>query len=209
MANPTVFVSYSWDSEDHKNWVRFLATKLQENGIRVLLDQWDTYLGIDLLKYMESSIRDSDFVLLICTPIFAKKANLGEGGVGYEKIIVTGEIYNSAASPKKFVPILRSGHPRESLPSYLKAKLYSDFSMDDQFQTRLEELLRHIFNSPRFSRPKLGGKPVLKSTENGRSSLSKKIVGIPISALREVYDFAYDTNGMNLGRIGAEQFAKW
>jgi hypothetical protein len=82
---------------------------------------------MDLIRYMETCIRESDFVLLICTPIFAQKANAGVGGVGYEKSMVTGEIFEEAASTEKFVPILRKGSNEESLPSYLKTKVYIDF----------------------------------------------------------------------------------
>jgi hypothetical protein len=41
--------------------------------------------GADLSQFMESRIRESRFVLLVCTPVFASKANSGVGGVGYEK----------------------------------------------------------------------------------------------------------------------------
>jgi DNA-binding beta-propeller fold protein YncE len=161
MASPKCFISYSWDSDDHnhKNWVRQLATELQRKGVLTHLDQWDVHPGTDLTKYMETCIRESDFVLLICTPIFAQKANAGIGGVGYEKSIVTGEIFQEAASPKKFVPILRKGDKAESLPSYLKPMAYIDFRNDDKFDLNLDELLRHLHQSPKYKPPSLGQKP--------------------------------------------------
>jgi hypothetical protein len=36
---PRVFISYSWDDEDHKRWVRDLAARLRTHGIETLLDQ--------------------------------------------------------------------------------------------------------------------------------------------------------------------------
>src|SRR5258708_6519779 len=36
---PKVFLSYSHDSETHKDWVLKLATRLIANGVDVLLDQ--------------------------------------------------------------------------------------------------------------------------------------------------------------------------
>lgn len=107
LNKPACFISYSWDSQEHKDWVRSLAIELQSNGVITRLDQWDTHPGMDLAKYMETCIRESDFVLLVCTPNFAQKANAGKGGVGYEKTIVTGEIFQEVASEKKFVPLLR------------------------------------------------------------------------------------------------------
>ena len=87
MPNPKCFISYSWDSSSHKEWVRFLAEQLQQNGVYTYLDQWDVSLGDQLPKFMETSIRGSNFVLLICTANFATKANAGRGGAGYEKSI--------------------------------------------------------------------------------------------------------------------------
>ncbi|MBI3004439.1 MAG: toll/interleukin-1 receptor domain-containing protein [Ignavibacteriales bacterium] len=141
---PSCFISYSWDDNAHKDWVRRLATDLQSNSVVARLDQWDTHPGSDLTSYMETAIRSSEYVVLVCTPLFAKKANVGQGGVGYEKTIVTGEIFQGIASPKKFVPILRRGGPKESLPSYLKSKYFIDFRIDQGYPQSLEDILRHI-----------------------------------------------------------------
>jgi len=161
MANPKCFISYSWDNDAHKDWVRFLAENLQANGVQVLLDQWDIHAGTDLTQYMETSVRISDYVLLICTPTFAQKADAGKGGVGYEKMIVTGEIFQGISSPKKFVPLLKEGDSRHSLPSYLKSKSFIDFRDNKYFGMKLEDLLRHIHSLPKFVRPPLGNKPFL------------------------------------------------
>ena len=63
MAAPRCFISYSWDNDEHKDWVRCLATELQRNGVETRLDQWDTHPGMDVTNYMETCIRESDFVL--------------------------------------------------------------------------------------------------------------------------------------------------
>lgn len=41
MEKPTVFISYSQDSEEHKKWVLKLGTDLHSHGVKVILDQWD------------------------------------------------------------------------------------------------------------------------------------------------------------------------
>ena len=156
---PTCFISYSWDSEEHKGWVRLLAELLQKNGVTVYLDQWDIFPGADLTYYMETHIRESNYVLLICTPAFAQKANIRRGGVGYEQNVVTGELFEGTTSPGKFVPILRIGDPQNSLPSYLRSRVYIDFRDEGAFATNLESLLRHLHSSPRYFRPPPGPRP--------------------------------------------------
>ena len=51
-----VFISYSHDSQAHKDWVLGLAEYLTVNGIEVLLDQWDVGLGDDLAAFMEKAV---------------------------------------------------------------------------------------------------------------------------------------------------------
>jgi hypothetical protein len=39
-STPTAFISYSWDTEEHKAWVREFAARLRADGIDVTPDQW-------------------------------------------------------------------------------------------------------------------------------------------------------------------------
>ena len=48
MSAPKVFISYSHDSAQHKDWVRSLASALRANGIDAVLDQWDLSPGQDM-----------------------------------------------------------------------------------------------------------------------------------------------------------------
>jgi hypothetical protein len=179
MAPPRCFISYSWDSEAHREWVRKLATRLRECGIDAILDQFHCAPGMDLTQFMERSVRESSYVVLVCTPNFGQKADAGVGGVGYEKAIVTGEIFAGEAKDTKFVPVLREGDPAKSLPSYLRTRLFIDFRVDDFFEARLEELLRHFHGEPLYPLPPIGPKPDWKrhmgSSTTPKLSLSKTV----------------------------------
>ena len=61
--HPKVFISYSHDSPEHKQWVLELGTKLRHNGVDVTLDQWDLTPGDDFARFMEFGVRDFDRVL--------------------------------------------------------------------------------------------------------------------------------------------------
>lgn len=192
---PKCFISYAWESQEHKNWVRFLGERLQENGVYTFLDQWDMSLGDQVPQFMESSIRNADFVLLVCTPTFASKANSGKGGVGYEKNIVSGEMFLDAISDKKFVAILRKGSPSEALPSYLKSKVFLDFRDDEKFDYNFEELLRHFYSTPRYMRPQLGKKPSFTTQEPAkpiRAPVAQKTITTPgnFNLHRDLFEFA-------------------
>src|SRR6266478_2347667 len=122
---PNAFISYSWDSHTHKEWVRQFAVRLRSDGLDVTLDRWHSQPGDQLPAFMERSIRESDFVLLVCTPHYKDRADRRAGGVGYEGDIITGEVFNGAEQ-RKFIPLLRAGEWTDAAPSWLAGKYYVD-----------------------------------------------------------------------------------
>ncbi|WP_175796243.1 toll/interleukin-1 receptor domain-containing protein [Burkholderia anthina] len=77
---PKVFISYSWDSPEHRVWVAQLATSLRRDGIEAILDQWYVKLGEDLAAFMAINVRECDRVLVICTEEYVRKARERKGG---------------------------------------------------------------------------------------------------------------------------------
>ncbi len=125
--SPTVFVSYSWDNEQHKRWVRNLADKLIENGIQVILDQNDLVLGDPLTHFMEQSIVESDYVLLICTPQYKQKADARKGGVGYEESIISSDVFMTQ-NHRKYITVLATGTWERATPVWAGGKYGVDLS---------------------------------------------------------------------------------
>lgn len=165
--NPVVFFSYSWDDEKHKLWVLKLASNLIKNGIDVIIDEWNLEdFRNDLHFFMESGIRESDKVIMICTPNYARRANEREGGVGVEHTIITGEFYDKEKA-NKYIPIARNYKNSfvECLPAYMKTRYAIDFANDDNYKNKFEELMRKVLNVPRFKKPQLGSLPNLRSDE--------------------------------------------
>ena len=135
MSIPKAFVSYSHDSQEHKKWVLDLATRLRNSGVDAALDQWDLGPGSDIPHFMESQLATADRVILVCTEKYVEKANAGEGGVGYEKMIVTAGLMRRIDS-NKAIPLLRQKGQR-LLPTFLASKLFVDFSRDNQYEEAL------------------------------------------------------------------------
>ena len=53
MNNPKAFISYAWESDEIKKWVKKLATELINNGIDAKLDQWEVVPGDQMPHFME------------------------------------------------------------------------------------------------------------------------------------------------------------
>lgn len=141
---PTAFISYSWDSEELKSWVAALGTRIRSDGIDLMLDEWHLHPGDQLPHFMERAIRDSDFVMIICTPQYKKKSDARKGGVGFEGNIIGGEVL-SGADDRKFIPVLREGEWRGSAPSWLLGKLYVDLRGDPYREESYEQLINAIY----------------------------------------------------------------
>ena len=86
---PSVFISYSYDSEEHKARVKSLAEKLRADGVETVLDQQDLELGDNIPYFIEKAIKETDYTIIVCTPNYKKKSENREGGVGYETYIIT------------------------------------------------------------------------------------------------------------------------
>ncbi len=151
---PTVFISYSHDDPEHKRWVFDLAKHLRENGVDVLFDVWDVRPGDDVPKFMERGVREAHRVLMICTEAYASKANDGLGGVGYEAMIVTGELVRDLGTAK-FIPVVRQKTDKPQVPTSVSTRLYINLSEWPTDQSEMEKLLEELHDI-RPAKPSLG-----------------------------------------------------
>ena len=119
-----VFISYSWDSDEHIEKVAQLIKLLKKSGIKVSWDQ-DLKLGRRIPSFMEEELQKCDQVLFICTPNYKLKADGRDGGVGYETNVITGELYRSH-NDTKFIPVLFDGNWDASMPVWANGKLGAD-----------------------------------------------------------------------------------
>ena len=158
MSNPPkVFISYSHDNLSHKIWVKELATYLRKNGIDAILDQWDLALGSDLAKFMEHGLSKSERVLIVLTDKYIEKADSGKGGVGYEKMIATAELFAEQDS-NKFIPVVRNVTGDKKFPVFLGLRLNIDLSDANDCEHERIELLKEIHKA-RESKPPIGINP--------------------------------------------------
>jgi hypothetical protein len=180
VSHPTAFVSYSWDSDGHKEWVAKLATRLRADGIDVKLDQWHLVLGDQLPRFMEKEIQENDFVLIVCTPNYALKSDGRKGGVGYEGDIMTAHVLTNQ-NHRKFIPVLACGTRKESFPSWLQGKYSADLSNAKSYEAEYKRLWETLTGkSP--SAPPLGPKPVPQQPLLNGSALSKEETEILIAS---------------------------
>jgi hypothetical protein len=111
---------------------------------------------------MEKAVRDSDAVLVVCTPVYKAKADTRVGGVGYEGSVMTAELATGAPR-RKFIPVLRRGEWKDSAPSWLLGSVYVDLRATG---LELEEAYSDLLNTlhgRREAAPPVGSPPFSKS----------------------------------------------
>lgn len=169
-AAPRVFLSYSWEGPEHKEWVRRFAERLQrESGVEVIFDRWHLSPGDDKLHFMEQGVAKSDFVVVICSPSYAQRANDRQGGVGYESMVITSELAEHMGT-NRFIPILRKGTWTEALPIYLKSRMGVNLSDEPYSEEEYLNLSRALHREP-MQPPPIGSRPNFpKLPDTGQSS---------------------------------------
>lgn len=153
-----VFISYSWTTPEHEEWVLNLAKRLDEfDSIHVILDKWDLQSGNDVIAFMESMVKGDvlvDKVLIICDKKYVDRANNREKGVGTEAQIISTEIYKEVKQTK-FIAVVREYNDEEEayLPTFFGNRLYEDFSNDDRYEESFAKLLHVVTGHPYHVRP--------------------------------------------------------
>ncbi|MCH4213001.1 MAG: toll/interleukin-1 receptor domain-containing protein [Prevotella sp.] len=192
--SPKVFISYSHDSGEHKDWVLKLATDLQHHGVNVILDQWDVRLGDDLPFFMEQGLSSSNLVLCICSDAYTEKANANKGGVGYEKKIITADLMTKS-SANYIIPIKRN-NKIDKIPTFFGATLYIDFNDDSKYFDNYRTLLARIYNEDIKLKPALGNNPFKTKELSSKISLGLSLgtVNFQDPALSGKVSFDYSKN---------------
>ncbi|HWN67986.1 MAG TPA: SEFIR domain-containing protein, partial [Haliangium sp.] len=125
-TNPAVFISYTHDSEAHRQQVLDLAQQLRADGADCVMDRFvngSPPEGWPL--WMERQVQRADFVLVVCTATYLRRyrgeEQPGKGlGATWEAVLARQELYESSARNTKFVPILFPGASQDDIPTPLR-----------------------------------------------------------------------------------------
>jgi SEFIR domain len=167
--NPKLFVSYSWSSPPHIEWVLRLATDLRSDGVDVILDKWDLKEGNDANVFMEKMVSDPTVrkVILVCDKVYVEKANKRAGGVGTEAQIISPALYAKTEQSKLITE--RDERGDALIPIYYGPNVYIDFSDQLVHPDSYDQLIRWIFDKPEYVKSELGSMP--KYLETGESQV--------------------------------------
>lgn len=124
----TVFISYLQAEVDNKK-IKQLIYLLEKSNINVIIDDRDLKIGDDLPLFMEKNLVESDFIIVILTSGYKKRADDRQGGVGYEASIMAASLSKNEAS-EKFLPVMFETYRDEIVPVFLSSKFSADLSAE-------------------------------------------------------------------------------
>jgi len=188
--HPNVFISYSYDSEEHKEWVKRLADDLTKKNIDVKLDQYEP-AGISLTDFMRRGIKKADKVLIIGTPNYKIKAEAHKGGAKVEDQIINIHISRDFESTK-FIPILRKGTYEDSFTDLVGDRKGFNFIDDSHYEKKLNELYHELFrgnNTKKIEDISLQEEETLDSIDrNQKTTLKELFVSIYIPYFTALFE---------------------
>ncbi len=161
--NPKVYISYSYDSEKHIQWVRDLGERLRADGIDVLLDQWELLPGDDILQSQQQWIRECEAVVVVLTPGYTIRIGDKDTGVGFDLAYLEQLLEQSSAAPR-IIPIIREEDPTFSFPDWLERLYRLDFRTNQQIETSYPLLLDALFRrrkAPPLGKRRGAGRPAV------------------------------------------------
>lgn len=155
--NPIVFISYSQDSLSFSDRVLEFSNKLRSEGIDAILDQYEEAPPEGWPRWMENSIKNSDYVIVIGSQGYSQKIYSGDQsgkglGVKWEGNIIYQMFYMSDSINEKFIPVVFSGDDVKYIPTPLQGSTYYNISNKSDFD-RLYWRLRGVSSK---NKPPLG-----------------------------------------------------
>lgn len=154
-----VFLSYSWDSPDHKQRVLGLAQRLRSDGVDAWMDSFTPFPEDGWARWMENEIEHARFVIVVATPKYAQRfagqTTSGKGsGATWEGAIITQDLYESGGRTCKYLPVVFSPEAAESIPKPLRKFTRFCLNTDEGY----EDLYRQITGQPRVTPALIGAR---------------------------------------------------
>ncbi len=142
------FISHTTATESDVEWVKQLALFLIEHGIQARIDRFHLRRGMDLHQWMCNELALADKVIVICDRAYKHKAEGRLGGVGWETMIIQGDLANLSPESTKYQVIVREENLAEGLPAYLRTKYAFHAQPSDTTLSFREDLVRELLELP-------------------------------------------------------------
>ncbi len=159
---PRVFVSYSHDSEEHRETALAFTQTLRDYGIDAWMDRFvENAPPASWPAWMYSEIKKSDFVVMICTETYKRRVEdqeaPGKGrGARWEGAIITHDVYTqvSLSSTSPHVPVVFDPKDLSHIPFFVAGA--SSYVVNPASREGIDKLIRRFKGQPEIVPAPLG-----------------------------------------------------
>ncbi|AHI05766.1 sefir domain protein [Bdellovibrio bacteriovorus W] len=157
----SAFISYSWDSDPHVEWVNSLAHILRGNSIKSLTDQICVGPGASLNNFMRFGVDNSSWKICVISDGYVSKMNDLKTGVGKEI-----EMLERHMESEYIIPILKNNSGK-GVPDFFEGKFWIDFD-GGEYLDCIQKLVKRILGFNKMIEPMIGLNPYSKEVSNVR-----------------------------------------
>ena len=174
-----VFISYTHDSEQHKEKALSLANRLNEEGLDCWIDRYveDSTPERGWPMWMEEKVRTSKFVLVVGSANYLARyegrAKSGEGlGAKFESVLATQWLYENEMLNTKFIPVIFDGEDKDNIPFTLRP--YSRYNLEGNRD--YESLYRRLTDQAKIKKPSVGRLVVFTDKDSSSQASSQQVI---------------------------------
>lgn len=145
---PRVFISYSHDSDEHRERVLQLSERLRADGIETILDRYVERGSPPegWPRWMLNGLEKATHVLCVCTETYYRRFRglevPGKGkGVDWEGALMTQSLYDARSVSTKFVPVLFARTDESYVPEPLRGQTFYVVDSDPNYEALYDALL--------------------------------------------------------------------
>ncbi len=185
-----LFISYSHDSEPHRERVLALSERLRDDGYDTRLDRYVNGTPLEgWPRWMLDRLDEANFVLVICTETYYKRFRGHEVqdqgfGVDWEGMLITTEIYDEKSRTIRFVPVLFDPADQRFIPDPLRAATRYTLTSEPDYES-LKDFLDQVAGveprqlGKRIPRARRSGKPLTFDSSGDSHELTvSRIIGL-------------------------------
>ena len=148
MSDISIFISYSHDSDDHREQVLGLSERLRSDSVVTILDRYVERGSPPegWPRWMMNGLDDATHIMCVCTETYYRRfrgqevANTGKG-VDWEGALITQELYDARSSTHKFIPIIFDSASTDYVPEPLRSQTYYLLDSEANYKALYDALL--------------------------------------------------------------------
>ena len=147
IERPKLFISYSHDSEEHRERVLGLSERLRQDGIDTILDQYVQGSPPEgWPRWMLNGLDDASHVICVCSENYYRRFRGKEDpdkgkGVDWEGAVITQTLYDSKSQTNSILPVLYQPSDKAFIPEPLRSFNYYLLNSEHNYLALYDQIL--------------------------------------------------------------------